>query len=302
MRWSNSRCVNGRNSVASSLKNLEEGGLPLLALHRIKTELRASKRHFTSDLSVDELLFTHHVGFEPVSQVMGNCIYQVGSQYLPYNQSGEQPTITHAYWHARTLAMSRMQQEARLFGADGVVGVRILSSGYSMQDNLVEFVAIGTAVRAPEPNAPHIPFLSGLSGQDLWALHVDGFRPVGIAYGNCVWYQMESLTNRVAHSNSKGFGTFSGRCNYELTDYTAALSNSRHSAMRRMEADVRKLRGDGVVGVKIVNDVQPSIASRVVEDPQTGLIARFQAMGTAIVQYQHSVVHPVDYSLQLSDH
>jgi len=270
MRWSNRQSDNGRNSVASSLKNLEEGGLPLLALHRIKTEVGASKRHFTSDLSVNELLFTHRAGFEPVSQVMGTCIYKVGWQYLVYNKSAEQPAMTHAYWHARLLAMSRMQQEARLLGADGVVGVRILSSTYSEQENLIEFVAIGTAVRGPEPIVTNSPFLSGLNGQDLWTLHVNGFRPVGIAFGNCVWYEMESLAYRVAQRHSKGFGTYSGQCNYELTDYTAALNNARLSAMRRMEADVRTLHGDGVVGVQIVTETQSSVVSSDADHPQTG--------------------------------
>ena len=54
-------------------------------------------------------------------------------------------------YHARELAMTRMEAEADLLGADGIVGVRLEIEFKEFGSDLAEFIAIGTAVKADEP-------------------------------------------------------------------------------------------------------------------------------------------------------
>ena len=55
--------------------------------------------------------------------------------------------LTQAMYHARELAMTRMEEEADQLGADGIVAVRLDVSRREWGGDLAEFIAIGTAVR-----------------------------------------------------------------------------------------------------------------------------------------------------------
>ena len=55
--------------------------------------------------------------------------------------------LTQAMYHARELAMTRMEEEADALGADGVVGVRLDIGRYDWGADLAEFIAVGTAVK-----------------------------------------------------------------------------------------------------------------------------------------------------------
>ena len=96
--------------------------------------------------------------------------------------------LTQAMYHARELAMTRMEEEASALRADGIVGVRLEVTRHEWGEALAEFVAIGTAIRARNGqsyrNAKGLPFTSDLSGQDFWTLLRTGYRPVGMVMGN----------------------------------------------------------------------------------------------------------------------
>src|SRR5437879_44860 len=84
---------------------------------------------FTSDLSVNEFLLVKQAGFDPLGLVMGSSIYQIIPRVpqIPAGQPGtELVDMTRALYHARDLAMSRMEEEAELLGADGIIGVRLV--------------------------------------------------------------------------------------------------------------------------------------------------------------------------------
>jgi uncharacterized protein YbjQ (UPF0145 family) len=87
------------------------------------------KKLFTSDLSVSEFLLVKEAGFDPLGLVMGSSIYQIAPTFpsLPAGQPGcELNEMTRALYHARELAMNRMEEEAAELGADGIVGVRVV--------------------------------------------------------------------------------------------------------------------------------------------------------------------------------
>jgi uncharacterized protein YbjQ (UPF0145 family) len=97
--------------------------LPARARERL-VDMRGRKL-FTSDLSVSEFMLVREAGFDPVGLVMGTSIYQVAPK-IPSGSSGcEVVEMTRALYHARELAMNRMEEEAEALGADGVIGVRL---------------------------------------------------------------------------------------------------------------------------------------------------------------------------------
>src|SRR5262249_24281318 len=154
-----------------------------------------------------------------------------GLQLHRWGQNQELDVLTQEMYHARELAMTRMEEEADQLGADGVVGVRLEVGRHEWGGELAESIAIGTAVKHAEgelhraPNGR--PFTSDLSGQGFWTLLSAGYRPVGLVLGNCVYH--------VAHQSLGGWILRIGR-NREMPNYTQGLYDARELAMTRMQA------------------------------------------------------------------
>jgi uncharacterized protein YbjQ (UPF0145 family) len=228
---------------SGSLAGIPESGRE--RIERMKQDV--SRGFFTSDLSVNEFLLVKEAGFEPLGLVLGSSIYHIGIQLASYNQNQELGVLTQAMYHARDLAMTRMEEEADQLGADGVVGVRLEIGRYEWGADLAEFIAVGTAVkhrggelhRAPNGR----PFTSDLSGQDFSTLLRSGYRPVGLVMGNCVYH--------VAHQGLRASWKQMGR-NQEMPLYTQALYEARELAMERMQAEATALQSAGIAGVQLV--------------------------------------------------
>ena len=134
--------------------DLEVQGVPQDAMRRL-AELRPGQPGsiFTSDLSVNEFLLVREVGFRPVGLVLGSSIYHVGPPVRAAGgKSQELDVLSQAMYHARELAMTRMEAEAQALGADGIVGVRLDVEMKEFGADIAEFIAVGTAVVA-EPGA-----------------------------------------------------------------------------------------------------------------------------------------------------
>ncbi len=281
-----------RDRQEASQRSLEQGGLPLNAVDRLRAQAARQGtpgQLFTSDLSVNELALTRETGYEPLGQVMGSSVYHVGWQWMPMSSwsSGELTVMTEAFYQARHRALDRLRQEAQLLGATGVVGVHLEHKEYEWGPAMLEFAAIGTAIRettavgqgAPgTSDAAPTPFLSDLSGQDFWKLRQAGFRPVGIAIGNCSYYQVPTWNTRSVTQGSLFFG---GWVNQELPDYTQALYNARGLAMERMSREARAAGAQGVVGVTVDVDVTP-IERGSERNRRIDMLYHFTAIGTAI--------------------
>ncbi|MDQ6661634.1 MAG: heavy metal-binding domain-containing protein, partial [Chloroflexota bacterium] len=282
-----------QQEAEASRRSLEAGGLPVQAQRRLTEE---NHRLFTSDLSTDEFLLTRDAGYEPISQVMGSSIYQVGWQYT-YNYTAtpaasEQRVISDAHQHATALALGRLEQEAKLLKADGVIGVRLNTRGYEWGNNLLEYTAIGTAIRLPNgPQTDHRPFLSDLSGQEFWTLLQAGYYPVGIVTGFCAYYislgsvmtqQMRGWYN-MGGFNTGGYGSY----NQEIVPFSQGIYTSRHIAMSRLTGMAQNLGASGVVGMHISCDreVKDYAQDRGEYAPKLyymDLAVQFSAIGTAI--------------------
>ncbi len=247
--------------------------IPAHARERLATMRK--KRFFTSDLSVNEFLLVKEAGFSPLGLVMGSSIYSISAQHLAQAQPGEVIALTQSLYQARELAMERMEAEADELGADGIVAVRLDVSVHAWGTNIIEFLAIGTAVHHNEAQgsfrtAEGKPFTSDLSGQDFWTILNAGYRPFGFVMGNCVYYVGPPAQQAVQ--------------NGELPGPTQAIYDSRELAMERMQAEAEELAAEGIVGVT-VDETNHTWGPTVLE---------FSAVGTAVVAIRadHQVPRP----------
>lgn len=235
---------------------------------------------FTSDLSVNEFLLVKEAGFDPVGMVVGSSIYHIGYQQANWSQNQEMTVLTQAMYHARELAMTRMEEESDALGADGIIGVRLKVKRLEWSENLAEFVAIGTGVVAQDRSinfrtVHNKPFTSDLSGQDFWTLLRAGYRPVGMVMGNCVYH--------VAHQNFGQWFSNVGQ-NVEMINFTQALYDARELAMERMQTEATYLQAEGIVGVDI-QEGSYGWSSHVIE---------FFSVGTAVIplRVDHTIPTP----------
>ncbi len=248
----------------------------------------SQQKLFTSDLSVNEFLLVKEAGFEPLGLVVGCSMYHIGFQWAGINQNMEMTVLSQAMYHARELAMTRMQEEAEALGADGIVGVRLTAKHMTWEPNMAEFVAIGTAVKARDSSISYRtikgkPFTSDLSGQDFWTLLRAGYRPLGLVMGNCVYH--------VAYQGLGQWFRTIGK-NVEMTNFTQALYDARELAMERMQVEAAHLQAEGVIGANI-DEHQYSWSSHVIE---------FFALGTAVIatKSDHHIPTP-HLTLSLND-
>ncbi|MEO8879146.1 MAG: heavy metal-binding domain-containing protein [Gemmatimonadaceae bacterium] len=260
--------------------------LPAGAAERLKAMRGTGDRpaFFTSDLTVDEFLLVEQAGFEALGLVMGSSIYHVGFQWQKWSVSQELDVLSNAMFQARELAMTRMEEEADLLGADGVVGVRLVFKQYAMDEGVLEFQAIGTAIRHLERKGSfrtkdNRPFTSDLSGQDLWKLVRAGYRPVSLSMGACVYH--------IAHLSFMQTLKQVGR-NQEMKVYTEATYAAREFALERMQAEAVERGGIGVVGARV-------------EESNWGWGANaieFFAVGTAVAKMEGSADRPAMGAVQ----
>jgi uncharacterized protein YbjQ (UPF0145 family) len=241
---------------------------------------------FTSDLSVNEFLLVREAGFRPLGLVLGSSIYHVGIQLGRWSQNRELEQLSQAMYHARELAMTRMEAEAAALGADGIVGVRLDIEFKEFGTDLAEFIAIGTAVKGDEVHAKtpdgftwrnnqNKPFTSDLSGQDFWTLIQAGYAPLGMTMGTCVYH--------IAHQK---FWQVIGNVgqNVEIPQYTEALYDARELAMSRMQAEAEQLGAEGIVGVQMLSNTHR----------WGGHTTEFFAIGTAVrpLRPDHVIAKP----------
>jgi uncharacterized protein YbjQ (UPF0145 family) len=278
--------------------------LPAAAEARM-AEIRASGT-WGSALTSDEFAAIRSVGFAPVGQVLGACVYNIGytggyacpgswggyGNVMPVQTKtqvssragyGSFAPLVQAMYEARHKALDRMTAECEELGGHGVVGVRLTIGAFPAGG--LEFKAIGTAVRAPgvgpvstwphRGSHPKRPFTSDLSGQDFAKLIMKGWVPAGLALGI-------SIGSR--HDDWLTVGqTRWGSGNAEVTGFTELVNDARHDARQQLERDVARLGGEGVV----IADMQIRVREREcpVQEGRRDHIVEATTIGTAIARF-----------------
>jgi uncharacterized protein YbjQ (UPF0145 family) len=286
-----------------SVRAIEAGGIPVAAQERLTKLREGGSNFFTSDLSTNEFLLVREAGFRPVTQVMGSCFYNVGWQNVPmggwgYSAGGTfELEVQSAAWNeARRLAFSRLEQEAKLAGADAVLGVHITRGSYDWAQGLIEFAAVGTAVVSEGFEFGDEIFLSSLSGQQFASLVRSGWMPIGITAGSTVSYVMGGMQTMRAMS---GFGA--RMQNQELSELTQGVYAARQLTMRHVERQARELEAAGIVGMQIE---QHQHAREIDQGgyKRLDLIVTMHAIGTAVAQIDDPDEPPPTYiALRLNE-
>jgi uncharacterized protein YbjQ (UPF0145 family) len=237
-------------------------GLPPAAHARIK-EIRRSGT-WGSALTADEFAAIRATGFEPVGQVLGAAVYNIGytGGYAcpsygyavgrlntyggPFRgvtatsgsgMLGSYAPLVRTMYQARMDAIGRMVRECQDLGGHGVVGVRLTIGSFPAGG--LEFKAIGTAVRAPGAVTLRQPFTSDLSGQDFAKLILAGWVPAGLVLGIAIGARHDDWMT--VNQTRWGSG------NVEVEGFTDLVNATRHDARHQLEKDVIRHGADGVV-------------------------------------------------------
>ncbi len=265
-------------ATREDIARVERGGIPLAAERRV-LELASGEGAFTSGLSIADFALSRLDRVRPICQVMGSSIYKVGWQNFPWSSSWGQGSLTElraltdAWNHARSLALGRLEQEAKLAGCHAVVDVTFEGNRHEFLDDEIEIVVNGTAVHLPEGG--EAPVLTDLSLPDYTLLRRGGYRPVGVVTSSSVFYIVPTQSTRRATTGWQRY-----QPNQELTDFTQGVYAAREMALARINDKARTLGAGGIVGVQIEHD----ISIREVDNggKREDLIVTFHILGTAI--------------------
>jgi len=255
-----------------------------------------------SALTADEFTAIKSAGFEPVGQVLGAAVYNIGytggygcpsyGSYFgvgrvvgygtPYRgvtsvsgggSSGSYAPMVATMYQARRSAIGRMISECQALGGHGVVGVA-LSIGAFPAGGL-EFKAIGTAVRAPGAKPLREPFTSDLSGQDFAKLILAGWVPAGLVLGISIGARHDDWITVTQ--------TRWGSGNTEVHGYTDLVNATRHDARGQLERDVTKHGADGVVVQRM--EIRVAEHECPVQEGRRDHVVEATIIGTAIARF-----------------
>lgn len=251
-----------------------------------------------SALTADEFTAIRSAGFEPVGQVLGAAVYNIGytggyncpgpfgdgmvspdrmvTQVSGRGMSGPFGPLVQTLYKARRTAVARMSAGCAELGGHGVVGVRLTVRPFPAGGQ--EFRAIGTAVRAPGARRLQRPFTCDLSGQDFTKLISTGWVPVGLAFGISVGVRHDDRLTRGQTWWSAG--------NAEVFSYTELVNDVRRDARSRLHRDIQRLGAEGVV----IADMSLQIKKRScpVRETQRDHVAEATITGTAIVRFSRA--------------
>ncbi|OUC12814.1 MAG: hypothetical protein B0A82_20800 [Alkalinema sp. CACIAM 70d] len=104
----------------------------------------------TSDLTNEEMWNLIHQGYMPVQLVLGVSVYSLGlvggiTAFFKSFVRGEIHELTSLIYEAREQALKHIAEDAKRNGADQVVGIKTYV--YNLGGGIIEFLAIGTAVK-----------------------------------------------------------------------------------------------------------------------------------------------------------
>ncbi len=252
-----------------------EAGLPEAARARMH-EIRGTST-WGSALSTQEFNAIKGVGFDPVGQVLGTAVFQIGYQggygcsgawsgYLGQNMSTDVSSrawapfsaLVQSMYTARQTALGRAVAECQALGGDGIVGASL---------KVQRFV----------------------TGQEFAKLIHAGYVPTGLVLGISIASRHDDYRTRAALSRWAG--------NQEVPGYTQLINNARHDARNQLMKDARQHGGDGVV----VDEIDLRIGERECPAYQGGRdhIAEAFLLGTSIARFDRSKREPAPKALSI---
>jgi len=133
----------------------------------------AMQEPVTSDLTCEEMWNLACLGYAPLKLVLGTAVYSLGfvgglkAMFKSFSR-GEISDLTSLIYEAREHAIGMIRREAEAIGADDVVGIK---THINELGTLIEFMAIGTAVKkipGIAPLSPTLPPQAIIKDKDTW--------------------------------------------------------------------------------------------------------------------------------------
>lgn len=200
---------------------------------------------FTSAGDAQELYCHMDAGYMPLHFVFGNIAYSigVGGNLLASLRTlvrGEVREYSDMFNATRHLALSRLCDHAREYGANAVVGIR---TNMGTITGAHEMYMTGTAAfhrgLAPHPHGE--PVTSDLTGEELWSLASMGYMPIKQLIATSV-YSLGAVGQLTA--------MFKGLSRGEIPELTSLIYEARENVFDRMQREASALGAEKVVGIK----------------------------------------------------
>ncbi len=194
-----------------------------------------------SGLSGNEIYCLAQKGWSPGNIVVGNSVYSLGfvrsiTSGLKTLAGGEIASVTQLIADGRHAAIGRLEQEAGEEGAHGLTGV---ATEIKPVGNLMEFLAVGSAIHGNEYSGPF--FSTACSGQDLFCQLDAGYSPRHFVIGN------------VAYALGVGRGITGGlkviARRGEVKEFSNMYNHTRHLALERLEQEATERGCNSVVDI-----------------------------------------------------
>lgn len=178
------RVSDGARAVgANAVVGIETRIMPFKGVHEM-VMLGTASRHkglpaqysqqpVTSDLTCEEMWNLTNMGYMPLKLVLGTAVYSLGvlggikAMFKSFTR-GEISDLSSLVYDAREHAIGLLKAEADAIGADDVVGIK---THIHELGNLIEFMAVGTAVkRVPgmQTVTPTLPPQAIIKDKDTW--------------------------------------------------------------------------------------------------------------------------------------
>lgn len=143
-------CVVGINTTIVPFGGMQEMLMIGTASHHPAYGDQYLNNPATSDLTCEEMWNLAHLGYMPLELVLGVSVYSLGfvggmSAFFKSFSRGEIDELTKLVYEARENALHHIMQDAERVGADDVVGIKTYV--YELSSGMIEFMAIGTAVK-----------------------------------------------------------------------------------------------------------------------------------------------------------
>lgn len=263
---------------------LQNGEIPPHARRRLESQVASGSSFFSSTFTAKEYLLAREGRYLPISQVMGSAFVKMAwnpeaDEEIPsFVNTGELDVLTLAHKQACDVALERLQKEAAVLGADGVIGVLVKRAEVDWAENVTEFTAVGTAVRIPGcyKQSQALPFTSTLSGQEFWQLYESGYWPAGIVMGTSSYY---------VRGYSRTISSFEmyGGINQELSYFSDGFSRARELAVGRLTSGIVELGAEGAVDMDVSHSIRLCKSER--DEMKTlDIIVTFTLLGTAVLR------------------
>jgi uncharacterized protein YbjQ (UPF0145 family) len=238
----------GASGVSSQLV-FHPGNIEFLSVGSTIHSEDNSSKSFTTSADGQELFCQWDAGYTPISFVFGNVAYSIGIGRGIIGSfrklaKGEVKQFSDIFNTTRNLSIERISNEAKIKGANSVVGVRttilpIATTGVQ------EMVMIGTA--SSNPKIDSIAKMVGgvttsdLTAEETWNVAKMGYAPMKVIIGTSV-YSL-GLIGGVASA-------FKNLVKGEISQMTELIYGARENSLAKVKAQADEIGADDVLGIK----------------------------------------------------